>query len=60
MKEICLQMRLKPSSDWRGEQMLRAATIQMETELSQDEFEIWLLGLIRAVATKPERSSILK
>lgn len=40
--------------------MLRNATIQMETELSQEEFESWLIGLIKAVATIPEKSSILK
>lgn len=40
--------------------MIRSAMIQMETELTQEEFEKWLLGLIKIVATKPEQSNILK
>lgn len=39
--------------------MLRTATIQMETELTQEEFETWLLGLLKSVATVPECSSVL-
>jgi len=39
--------------------MLRSATIQMETDLSQEVFELWLLGLIKAMSVNPEQSNIL-
>lgn len=39
--------------------MLRTVTVRMKTELSQKEFEIWMLNLIKQVAVDPSKSEIV-
>ncbi len=40
--------------------MVRTAVIKMETNLSQEEFEKWLLKLIKDVAVDPDKSEVLQ
>ena len=38
--------------------MKRSAIVTMETSLNQEEFEKWLLGLMKAVAVVPEKTQV--
>lgn len=40
--------------------MIRQAIIQMETNMTQLEFEDWLLNHIKCVAVDPEKSSVIR
>ena len=39
--------------------MVRSAVIKMETDMSQEEFETWLLKTIRNIAVYPAKSEVL-
>lgn len=38
--------------------MIRSAIINIETELNQEEFEIWLLKTLKQISVNPETTSI--
>lgn len=40
--------------------MIRSAIVNLETELSQEEFDIWLLKTMKQISTKPEFTTIGK
>jgi hypothetical protein len=39
-------------------QIIRKAVVNMETKLTQEEFEIWLLSLLKKVAIDPNTCKI--